>query len=55
MRVYQKLIIITGHGKYRGLVGQPRLLTTIKNYLKEKRVKFEEAVGSITAIVDNWK
>ena len=27
----------------------------IKNYLKEKRVKFEEAVGSITAIVDNWK
>jgi hypothetical protein len=53
VRVYQKLIIITGHGKYRGLVGQPRLLTTIRKYLKERRVKFQEAVGSITAIVDS--
>ena len=53
VRVYQKLIIITGHGKHRGLVGQPRLLTTIRKYLKERRVKFQETVGSITAIVDS--
>lgn len=52
-RTKQRLHIITGHARYRGIGGQSRLMVSIKHLLTKKGIAFDEHVGSLVVTVKN--